>query len=108
MNQKLNEKNNINKTTINLGKCETLLRKKYNLYNKNDQFYILKIDVNEEGIKIPIIEYEIYYKNGENLQKLSISECEDFVVEISIPFLLDEMNVLTNIMRVVIIIIMIV
>ena len=90
MNQKLNEKNNINKTTINLGKCETLLRKKYNLYNKNDQFYILKIDVNEEGIKIPIIEYEIYYKNGENLQKLSISECEDFVVEISIPFLLDE------------------
>ena len=90
-NQKINEKSNNNKTTINLGKCESLLRKENNIYNKNDLFYILKMDVEEEGMKIPIINYEVYYPlNGPNLQKLNLSVCENTQIDLSIPVKLDQ------------------
>ena len=58
-NQKNNTNNNI--TTINLGECEFELRKFYNLSN-NETLYIKKIDVKQEGMKIPKIEYDIYCK----------------------------------------------
>ena len=57
LNQKNNE--NINKTTINLGECESKLKWYYNI-SINDSLYIIKIDIKEEGMKIPKIEYEVY------------------------------------------------
>ena len=57
-NQKLDE--NSNKTSINLGSCEDKLKSFYNI-SYNDSLYITKIDINEEGINIPKIEYEVYY-----------------------------------------------
>ena len=88
-NQKLNEKTN--KTTINLGKCESILRKENNIYNKNNLFYILKMDIEEKGMKIPIIDYEVYYPtNGINLQKLNLTQCDNQKVDLSIPVQLDE------------------
>ena len=79
-NQVLNEINS-NKTTVNLGECENILSEK----NKND-LYIMKIDIEEEGIKIPIVEYEVYHQsNEENLEKLNLTECENTNIDISIP-----------------------
>ena len=72
-----NQKNNIkdNLTTINLGECETLLRNYYNISNESEIF-IKKLDIVQEGMKIPKIEYDIYSKlNGTNLIKLNISIC---------------------------------
>ena len=83
LNQKIKEdKNNI---TMNLGKCETLLKNNYNISN-NDSLYILQIISEEVGMKIPKIEYEIYYPlyNNNNLTKLNLSSCEDSKIEISI------------------------
>ena len=83
-----NQKNNIdkNKTCILLLGCETKLKIKNNI-PLNASLYILKLDVNEEGMKIPKIEYEIYYPlYDKELVKLNIKEvCENNKVDIFIP-----------------------
>ena len=48
-NQKNNKNNNI--TIIDLGECENLIRKFYNL-SLNDILFIKKIDAKQEGMKI--------------------------------------------------------
>ena len=70
-----NQKNNVNekKTSIDLGECETSLRKHYNI-SDDEKLYIQKIDIVQEGMKIPKIEYSVYAKiSGNNLVKLNIS-----------------------------------
>ena len=70
---------------MNLGQCENILKKKYNISN-NDSLYILQIVSEEEGMKIPKIEYEVYYplNNSNILTKLDLSLCKDTKIEISI------------------------
>ena len=58
-NQRYKKDNNI--TTIDIGDCESLLRNYYKL-SKDEILYMKKIDVIQEGMKIPKIEYDIYYK----------------------------------------------
>ena len=88
-NQKDGEKNK-NSTTINLGECETKLKEHYNIpFNKS--LYILKVDVFQEGMKIPKVEYEVYYNlNGLNLVKLDLTVCENMKIDISLPVSMDE------------------
>ena len=81
-NQKNNEEKN--KITMNLGQCENIIKKNYNISN-NDSLYILQIITEEEGMKIPKIEYEVYYPlNSNNLTKLDLSLCNDTKIEISL------------------------
>ena len=73
-NQKNNTNNNM--TIIDLGDCEKLLRKHYNL-SVNDTIYMKKIDITQPGMKIPKIEYSVYSKlSGNTLEKLNLSVCE--------------------------------
>ena len=82
-NQKENENKNV--TTINFGECEKNLKKVYNI-PENNSLYIIKIDVKEEGMNIPKIEYEVYYPlYNDKLIKLNLTECKDMNIEISIP-----------------------
>ena len=82
-NQNDNKYNNF--FSIDLGECETLLRNFYNISN-NTLIYITLIEVIQEGMKIPKIEYDIYSKlNGKNLEKLNISICEDVKIFLSVP-----------------------
>ena len=77
--------NNNPVTAINLGNCEIELKKHYDI-PLNDNLYILKIDIPLDGMKIPKIEYEVYYpiyKN--NLTKLNLSICQNIKIDISIP-----------------------
>ena len=58
-----NEKNNYlddNKININLGKCEKILKDFYNI-SYNDSLYILSLEAKLNEIKVPKIEYEVYY-----------------------------------------------
>ena len=57
-NQKKEKKSN--KTTIDFGECEIKIKEAYNI-SKNESLYILKIDIKQDGYKIPKIEYELYY-----------------------------------------------
>ena len=83
-NQKIDEKFG-NVTTINLGNCEDKLKDAYNI-SYNESLYIKKIDVIEEGMMIPKIEYDVYYKlNQTNLVKLDLSYCSNSKIDISIP-----------------------
>ena len=89
--QKKNE--NKNETTIDLGLCENELKDNYNI-SYNDSLYILKIDVNETGMKIPKIEYEVYYLiNKTNLINLNLSFCKNIKIVLSIPvYLVDDIE----------------
>ena len=70
---------------MDLGECEYLLKKDYNI-SINDSLYILQIISEEEGMRIPKIEYEVYYPlySSNNLTKLNLSSCKDTKIEISI------------------------
>ena len=86
-NQNNNEYENV--STILLGDCEEKLKKHYGI-SKEEALIIFKVDIHEEGLLIPIIEYEIY--NPINLEKLNLSICEDTKIGISIPVKIDEDN----------------
>ena len=89
-NNQKNVEKNVNVTSINLGDCERILREKYNI-SDNETLYMKKIDVFEEGMKIPKIEFDVYYKVNETyLKKLDLSFCSDSKMEISIPVKLTE------------------
>ena len=82
-NQKNNTNNNM--TTLDLGECEVLLREFYNI-SEEEQIYMKKIEVKQEGVNIPKIEFDVYSKlNGENLIKLNKSICSQTKVSIFTP-----------------------
>ena len=82
-----NQKNNINDnmTSIDLGECENIIRIHYNLTN-NETLYIKKIDINQDGMNIPKIKYDIYSRTTEGkLEKLNITLCQDAKIFLLIP-----------------------
>ena len=83
-NQK-NDENNGNVTTINLGECERLLKGEYNI-SSDEELFMKIIEVKEEGMLIPKVEFEVYYKlNGTNLIKLNLSHCQNSKIDIFLP-----------------------
>ena len=79
-----------NKSTINLGECEYKLKDKYNI-SYNDSLYIIKLDVKLQEMKIPKIEYEVYYPlNNEELNILNLSICKDSKIDVSIPIIVED------------------
>ena len=82
-NQKVNKKEE--NIALNLGQCENKLKDAYNI-PINDSLYILEIIYQEPTMKIPIIEYEVYYPFNErrNLTKLDLALCKDTKIEISL------------------------
>ena len=84
-----NEKNNT-KTVIDLGNCEYILKKEYNITNSS-RLFIFKIDIHQVGFKIPIIEYEIYYPlNSNNLTKLDLTFCKSEKIQLLIPVSIED------------------
>ena len=88
-NQKMNKNQNI--TSIDFGPCETILRNNYSKSSNND-LYIKMVEVTQEGMKIPKIEYDVYSKiTPTNFQKLNLTEiCGDNKIFLSIPIELSE------------------
>ena len=78
--QRYNYYYNNNMTAINLGDCETLLRAENNI-SEEELLYMRKIDVYQKGMRIPKIEFDIYYKeNNTKLKKLNLSICENSMI----------------------------
>ena len=89
MNQ-INNYNHINNIIISLGHCEILLKKFYNI-SLNETLYIKIINVIQEGMKIPKIEYDVYYNlSNKKLQKLDLSICKNSRISIVIPMNISE------------------
>ena len=86
-----NQRNNINinMTSIDLEECEGLLRYDYNI-SINDSIYITKIDIEQDGIQIPKVDYNIYSKLfGTNLIKLNLTACSNSEISIYVNFKLN-------------------
>ena len=82
-----NQKNKINnnRTIIDLDECETLLRNFYNLTH-NQTLYMKQLEITQEGMKIPKVEYDLYCKlYGRILEKLDLSVCQNSKISLSIP-----------------------
>ena len=78
-----------NLTLINFAQCEKLLREHYKI--QNEIIYIRKLDVIQEGMKIPKIEYDLYSKlSGKNLEKLNLSICKNTKIYFSLPISITE------------------
>ena len=83
-----NNRENNNMTLIDLGECETELRKFYNISN-DKLLYLKKIDVIQEGMNIPKVEFDVFCKlNGTNLIKLNKTVCEKIKVNIEVPVII--------------------
>ena len=86
-NQKNN--NNENMTSIDLGECENLLREYYNI--TNEKIYMKKVDIIQDNMNIPKIEYEVYSRlNGSNLVKLNLSICGTSKISLIVPVEISE------------------
>ena len=82
-NQRQRENDN-NKTVINLLQCEDRL-KQVNDIPPNNSLYIIKYEIYIEGMKIPKLQYEVYYPlYNETFIKLNLSECKGMNIEVSI------------------------
>ena len=98
------QKNNENSkyTTINLGECENILKKYYNI-SEESKLYILKIDKEQKGKNYPQIEYQVFYPSiSGKMEILNLSLCDGIYIELSIPIVINAL--LINIIQKVIII----
>ena len=88
--QKQINNTNDNMTSIDLGACEIILRKVYNI-SEDQLLYMKKIDVNQEGLKIKKVEFDIYSKlSGTNLVKLNKLYCEKERISLVVPVQITE------------------
>ena len=87
-----NQRNNLynNMSSIDLGKCEKLLKNYYNI-SYNDTLYMIKIDFIQDGLNITKVEFNIYHKlSGNKLEKLNKSICENNLIYLSVPIVIAE------------------
>ena len=84
-----NQKNNIynNISTINLGKCEEILKNTYKI-DLNLSLIIFKVEYNMDGLLIPVIGYEIYHPL--NYSQLDLNYCNESFIKLNIPVNIDE------------------
>ena len=75
-----------NSSFIDLGNCSNKL-KSQNVIKDTEELVILKIENKIEGINIPIIQYEIYSKNG---TKLNLDICKNNNITYFIPVEINE------------------
>ena len=76
-----------NLSTVELEECESILKDHYSL-NESEKLVLLKLEHYKiEDSKIPIIEYQLFSKEG---KKLNLSLCDKIEQSISIPVAIDE------------------
>ena len=80
-----------NMSIIDFNKCKQKLIDK-NIIQEEQNLYIMKLDIQEEGMPTPIIEYEIYYypENEDNLTLLDLSACENIRINIILPITINK------------------
>ena len=78
--------NTSNISIINLDECESELKRIYGI-NSNEKLIIFKLEYSIEGIKIPIIEYSLFTRDG---VQLNLSYCSEIPILYSIPVSINE------------------
>ena len=83
------QKNNINTyiSTIDLGECENILKKQYNISDE-DSLIVLKKDIKYSDLSPTNVKYEIY--NPYTLKELDLVHCKNISIIINIPIKIDD------------------
>ena len=76
-----------NISIIKLQDCENRLKIYYNI-SLNSSLIIFKVDIYEEGLSIPIVEYEVYHPI--TYKKLNLDICSNITIDILLPVSIDE------------------
>ena len=84
-NQKNKEYKNI--SSIDLGECENILKREYKIDN-NETLIIFKIDYYIEGLKTPLIKYQVFHPRTKEL--LDMKYCKEYKIKMNIPVTIDE------------------
>ena len=80
-----------NYSIVKLEDCESKLKKVYSL-DENEKLILLKVEYGIEKFKIPIIEYQLFTKNG---TRLNLNYCE-ITTEIDIPVNIEKEEFIHN------------
>ena len=78
--QKNNDNPNI--SSIDLGKCESILRTRYNI-SENYSLIIVKTDIKSEDLSSTYVQYDVY--NPITLKPLNLSFCDKVKIEVNVP-----------------------
>ena len=66
-----------------------LKKEKFHNLSVNESLYIKKLNIIQEGMKIPKIEYDVYIKESkgqyEYLKKLSLKVCKNKTISLYVP-----------------------
>ena len=74
-----------NYTKLDLGGCETLLRIHHNI-SENEMLYLKQTEIEQEGLKVKKIEYDIYYRTSNFcLKKLDVTVCGNTKLTLTVP-----------------------
>ena len=82
---------NPNISTIDLGECENILKKEYNI-SKNESLLIYKLDIKNEDLSSTYVQYEVYYPKAK--KQLNLTFCNGVKIEINVPVNLDDKSIL--------------
>ena len=87
-----NQKENVyqNISIIDLKDCEQMLKDAYNI-SQNESLIIYKVDILKQNMKIPRIEYQVYYPlNKDKLEILNLTKCGDKQIDILQQYSINE------------------
>ena len=73
-------------STIDLGECENILKKEYNI-SENQSLIVIKSDIKNEDLSSTVVQYEIYHPISKI--KLNLGLCKDVKIVVNAPLKLD-------------------
>ena len=73
---------NINVSSIDLGECQNILKKQYNILY-NDSILIIKVDFKSEDSDLTYVQYELFHPI--NKTRLNLDYCSDYEIYINVP-----------------------
>ena len=82
-----NNKQYDNTSMLKFMECEKKLKSLYDI-SDNETLIIFKVDIYEEGLNMPIVEYEFYHPR--NYSRLDLNICEEYKINILAPVSINE------------------
>ena len=81
---------NPNISSIDLGECENILKKQYNI-SKTDSLLVIKTDIKSEDLSSTYVQYEIYHPITKI--KLELKYCNEVKIIVNVPVNLDDSTI---------------
>ena len=84
--QKSQNKPNI--SSIDLGECEKIIKRKVEGLKEDDELIIFKTDIRDDNIKSTYVQFEIYHPY--TLEKIELDICNNIDININVPIYFEE------------------